>query len=300
MFDARSILDVLVRGGGQPQGAGPGAGADIFRDLLGQLAGQGGAPQAGNRQPPPSGRMAPSQEDDSTTEPRGGRPMGYDDRRSGAPMPRGGEQDVPPGQMGGGSLEDLLRSILGGGQGGPGARQSAGHPARPARRRRWSPGSRSMSRMVGQDGQGQGGPGARAGRAAASAGAGNLRRARRCGPPRRDDRRLRPGARGHRPGHRTIARRARGQAQGADRQQSAGRRRGARRARRADPRHQRGPLAGRQRRQARRLGADRRARLQGLPELSAGLAAARRDWCQAARGRRWWPLPPAPASSRRP
>ena len=155
MFDARSILDVLVRGAGQPQGTGPGAGADIFRDLLGQLAGQGGAPQAGNRPPPPSGRMAPSQEDEyEEPPPRGGRPMSYDDRRPGGPMPRGGEQDVPPGQMGGGSLEDLLRSILGGGQGGPGAgnlqdilRDLLGGQGGP------------MNRMVGEGGQGQGGPG---------------------------------------------------------------------------------------------------------------------------------------------
>ena len=155
MFDARSILDVLVRGAGQPQGTGPGGGADIFRDLLGQLAGQGGAPQAGNRPPPPSGRMAPSQEDEyEAPPPRGGRPMGYDDRRPGGPMPRGGEQDVPPGQMGGGSLEDLLRSMLGGGQGGPGAgnlqdilRNLLGGQGGP------------MNRVVGEGGQGQGGPG---------------------------------------------------------------------------------------------------------------------------------------------
>ena len=39
MFDARSILDMLVRGGGQPPGSGssPGQGGDAFRDLLGQL-----------------------------------------------------------------------------------------------------------------------------------------------------------------------------------------------------------------------------------------------------------------------
>ena len=159
MFDARSILDVLVRGAGQPQGTGPGAGADIFRDLLGQLAGQGGAPQAGNRPPPPSGRMAPSQEDEyEEPPPRGGRPMGYDDRRPGGPMPRGGEQDIPPGQMGGGSLEDLLRSILGGGQGGPGA-GNLQDILRDLLGGQGGPQSGPMNRMVGEGGQGQGGPG---------------------------------------------------------------------------------------------------------------------------------------------
>ncbi len=159
MFDARSILDVLVRGAGQSQGTGPGAGADIFRDLLGQLAGQGGAPQAGNRPPPPSGRMAPSQEDEyEEPRPRGGRPMSYDDRRPGAPMPRGGEQDVPPGQMGGGSLEDLLRSILSGGQGGPGA-GNLQDILRDLLGGQGGPQSGPMNRMVGEGGQGQGGPG---------------------------------------------------------------------------------------------------------------------------------------------
>src|SRR5262245_57654615 len=160
MFDARSILDVLVRGAGQPQSAGPGTGADIFRDLLGQLAGQGGAPQPGNRPPPPSGRTAPSQEDEYE-EPRGGRPVSYDDRRPGGSM-RAGEQDIPPGQMGGGSLEDLLRSILGGGQGGPGGgnlqdilRQVLGGQGGP----QGGPQSGPMSRMVGEGGQGQRGLG---------------------------------------------------------------------------------------------------------------------------------------------
>ena len=96
MFDARSILDMLVRGGGQPPGSGSGQGADVFRDLLGQLGGG----QGGNSQPPPQGRITPN---DQQTAPRGG----YQDDRADAP---------PPGQTNGGSLEDLLRSVLGGGE----------------------------------------------------------------------------------------------------------------------------------------------------------------------------------------
>ena len=96
MFDARSILDMLVRGGGQPPGSGSGQGADVFRDLLGQLGGG----QGGNAQPPPQGRITPN---DQQTAPRGG----YQDDRADTP---------PPGQTSGGSLEDLLRSVLGGGE----------------------------------------------------------------------------------------------------------------------------------------------------------------------------------------
>lgn len=102
MFDARSILDMLVRGGGQPQRQGPGQGADVFRDLLGQLGNQPGA-QGGTPQPPPQGRV-------STGDPRG-----YQNEAPDA---------SPPGPAGGGSLEDLLRSVLGGG--GPAAQGPGG------------------------------------------------------------------------------------------------------------------------------------------------------------------------------
>jgi len=95
MFDARSILDMLVRGGGQPPGSGSGQGADVFRDLLGQLGGQGG-----NAQPSQQGRITPN---DQQATPR----SDYQGDRADAP---------PPGQTGGGSLEDLLRSVLGGGE----------------------------------------------------------------------------------------------------------------------------------------------------------------------------------------
>lgn len=107
MFDARSILDALVRGGGQSQGPGSGQGSDVFRDLLGQLGAQPG-PQSGSPYPPSQGRVAPN-------DPQAA-PSGYQNGQPGA-----------PGQPGGSSLEDLLRSVLGGGgqaaPGGPGGGQ---------------------------------------------------------------------------------------------------------------------------------------------------------------------------------
>lgn len=153
MFDARSILDMLVRGGAQSQGprqgSGQSQGSDVFSDLLGQLAGQGN-PQGGNRQ---------QYEDmDQRPVPRGGQgdDQGY----------RPGAQQTPPGQTGGGSLEDLLRSVLGGGgQGGPGGGgQSgpggAGNLQDMLRDLLGGAGQQggTMSRMVGEGGQGgQGG-----------------------------------------------------------------------------------------------------------------------------------------------
>jgi uncharacterized membrane protein YebE (DUF533 family) len=98
MFDARSILDILVRGGGQPSPSGPQQGGDAFRDLLGQLGSQPG-PQGGNAQPPPQARIP-------TSDPQARQRSSYEDDRPGQ----------PPGQTGGGSLEDLLRSVLGGGE----------------------------------------------------------------------------------------------------------------------------------------------------------------------------------------
>ena len=99
MFDARSILDILVRGGGQPSPSGSQQGSEAFRDLLGQLGSQPG-PQGGNAQPPPQARIPSS-------DPRAMPRSGYEDDR---------REASPPGQTGGGSLEDLLRSVLGGGQ----------------------------------------------------------------------------------------------------------------------------------------------------------------------------------------
>lgn len=100
MFDAKSILDMLVRGGGQQQGQGPGQGADIFRDLLGQLGGQQ-SPQGGNPPLPPQGRIPPS---DPQAMPRDGY-QGDDDDRA----------EEPPARPTGGGLEDILRDLLGGG-----------------------------------------------------------------------------------------------------------------------------------------------------------------------------------------
>lgn len=174
MFDARSILDMLVRGGGQPQGRGPGQGADVFRDLLGQLGNQPGT-QGGTPQPPPQGRV-------STGDPRGGyqneipgssppgQPGSLEDLlRSvlggGAPA---GQGPGPGGQggpgPGGGGLEDLLRSVLGGG--GPGAQApgpGGGSSGLQDMLRQilsgGGPGG-GASRMVGESGQGGGGQGA--------------------------------------------------------------------------------------------------------------------------------------------
>ena len=97
MFDARSILDMLVRGGGQPPDSGRQQGGDAFRDLLGQLGSQPGV-HGGN--PLPQDRVPIS---DPQAMPR----SGYEDDRRGASA---------PGPTGGGSLEDLLRSVLGGGE----------------------------------------------------------------------------------------------------------------------------------------------------------------------------------------
>jgi uncharacterized membrane protein YebE (DUF533 family) len=185
MFDARSILDMLVRGGGQPPGSGssPGQGGDAFRDLLGQLGNQPGA-QGGNALPP-QGRVP-------TGDPQAMPRSGYQDDRRDAPPNQGGQslEDLlrsvlgggeQPGQAprgssqsgapGGGGLEDLLRNVLGGGQqAGPppggGARSGPGGGNLQDMLRDLlgggGPGG-SMNRMVGdgggQGGQGQGGQG---------------------------------------------------------------------------------------------------------------------------------------------
>jgi uncharacterized membrane protein YebE (DUF533 family) len=122
MFDARSILDILVRGAG-PQRQGQPPDADTFRDLLGQLGGQGAQPRP---QPmpqsrgPSEGRWAqPSQPEpsggsleDLLREIMGGGPQ--------PPQPAPGRQMGPGGQAGpgGASLQDILRDLLTGGPGG--------------------------------------------------------------------------------------------------------------------------------------------------------------------------------------
>jgi uncharacterized membrane protein YebE (DUF533 family) len=148
MFDARSILDMLVRGGGQPPGSGSGQGADAFRDLLGQLAGQGA--QGRTPQPPPQ------------RDPRGaGTSAGYqDDRPDASSYERDAGPPPPPGQTGGGSLEDLLRNVLGGG-GQPGQGPGAGAQSGPGRgnlqdmlRDLLGGQGGTMNRMAGAGGQG--------------------------------------------------------------------------------------------------------------------------------------------------
>ena len=133
MFDARSILDMLVRGGGQSSPPGSQQGGEAFRDLLGQLGNQPG-PQGGNRPLPPQERM-----DEPQSPPRGSYRQqdedAEDDRPAASPprQPGGGLDDIlrdilgggqtgraPSGGPGGGGLEDILRDVLGGG--GPGGR----------------------------------------------------------------------------------------------------------------------------------------------------------------------------------
>jgi uncharacterized membrane protein YebE (DUF533 family) len=96
MFDARSILDILVRGAG-PQRQGQPPDTDILRDLLGQLGGQGAQPDP-RAQPMPQSR-GPSE---------------------------GRWAQPPQPEPSGGGLEDLLREIMGGGQPQPPPRRQAG------------------------------------------------------------------------------------------------------------------------------------------------------------------------------
>jgi uncharacterized membrane protein YebE (DUF533 family) len=97
MFDARSILDVLLGGG--PPGARGGQPADpnVFRDMLDQLGTQGSPTATSGRstapQPTPGGRWTEQRDPQSSPETSG--------------------RSAPPG--GGMGLEDLLRTILTGG-----------------------------------------------------------------------------------------------------------------------------------------------------------------------------------------
>jgi uncharacterized membrane protein YebE (DUF533 family) len=133
MFDARSILDMLVRGGGQSSPPGSQQGGEAFRDLLGQLGNQPG-PQGGNRPLPRQERMDEPQSPPRTSY-RQQDEDDDDDRPAASPprQPGGGLDDIlrdilgggqtgraPSGGSGGGGLEDILRDVLGGG--GPGGR----------------------------------------------------------------------------------------------------------------------------------------------------------------------------------
>ena len=111
MFDARSILDALVRGGGQPSGGQAQVGSDIgsIGDLLKQV-GQGSSAQPAPRVPTPRPDVDPGPpEDELPTR-----------RRMPDRMPPGGDDDARSPQQGGGGLEEILRQVLGGGQSGPG------------------------------------------------------------------------------------------------------------------------------------------------------------------------------------
>jgi uncharacterized membrane protein YebE (DUF533 family) len=143
MFDARSILDVLVRGGGQQQGPAQGqqSGSDIFRDLLAQLgtqAGPGGRPMpdTGQGQGSPSGRGPQPRRDDDRD---------FDQDTGSQPPPSGG------------GLEDILRTILGGGQAGPGG----GGKADPGGGPQAGPGGGSLQDILRDLLGGQGAPGGR-------------------------------------------------------------------------------------------------------------------------------------------
>jgi hypothetical protein len=110
MFDAKSILDALVRGGGQQQQSQQGDLGSIS-DMLKQLAGADrSAPAAPQREVASPGR-APASEDDNAPEERAPQ------RRAAGPRE---DEEAPGREAQGGGLDDLLRSVLGGKGGGLG------------------------------------------------------------------------------------------------------------------------------------------------------------------------------------
>jgi uncharacterized membrane protein YebE (DUF533 family) len=128
MFNAKDLLDVLMRGGGQPRGQGGGGFGDLG-ELLEQLrrGQQGGGPEP-DEQPFPRGRSSPGEP------PMRGRPEPEDaggdllpgPRIGGGTMHRLGADAGPPPEAAGsapggaGGLEDMLRNVLGGQGGGLG------------------------------------------------------------------------------------------------------------------------------------------------------------------------------------
>jgi uncharacterized membrane protein YebE (DUF533 family) len=124
MFDAKSLLDALLRGGAQPQGQQGGLGDILDQLTRGQQARQGrrsddprGEDQGDSDRPEQMGRDEPmlAGPDSLPDEPaavRGGRPSrhGYDNPA----------EDREPGPQRGGGLEDMLRDALGGRGGGLG------------------------------------------------------------------------------------------------------------------------------------------------------------------------------------
>jgi uncharacterized membrane protein YebE (DUF533 family) len=129
MFDAKKLLDSLIRGGAQQQGQQSGFGG--LEDLLGQLLRGGQNPQPSDardempRDRTQRGGDGPGERGDTLPGPRSGERQGamYDER----PPARGRrtlpDEDVEAGQEGGpgphgaGGLEDMLRNVLSG-QGG--------------------------------------------------------------------------------------------------------------------------------------------------------------------------------------
>jgi len=108
-FDARSILDVLVGGGRQPQrqqGGDLEAISEIFRQFT---AGQGSASTDEREGTAPRGRM-PGRRDVEEEPEQEPTPRGSMSSRG-----RGEEAAGDAGPPGGGGLEDILRNVLGGG-----------------------------------------------------------------------------------------------------------------------------------------------------------------------------------------
>lgn len=111
-FDARSILDALVRGSGGPQSPQGGASSselDSISDIFRKFGGQG--PGADARPPSPPTRPMPQ----DAYPPTGREP---------ARNPQTPDDNSDAG--GGGGLQDILRDILGGGSGGRGGGGSGG------------------------------------------------------------------------------------------------------------------------------------------------------------------------------
>src|SRR6185295_18431502 len=106
--DAKSILDALVRGGGQPQTGPQRDDLGGISDLLKQLAGADQGPRAAEPSEAPSMGRASRGDDDREPEERAPQ------RRASTPR----DEDAASGRdTKGGGLDDLLRSVLGG-QGG--------------------------------------------------------------------------------------------------------------------------------------------------------------------------------------
>jgi len=132
MFDARSILDILLGGAaGQPGQRTPGAPPEsgTFRDLLGQLGQQGqqGTQPRATPQPTPQPQDQPERRWTEPARQPGPGPTGgsIEDLlrqilAGGQAGPAGGQQTVPGGRLdpGGVNLQDMLRELLGGGPSG--------------------------------------------------------------------------------------------------------------------------------------------------------------------------------------